>query len=90
MGTVAALLAVCELLAILWGSSTLGARANAAVGVVGLGVIGAGNMVAFGDTTGIIAIACIKIVMSRWTQLQREDLSLTVIGTLGLGGQSHS
>ena len=53
---VAALLAVGVLLGLIGGTGALGASGNALVGVVGLAVAGAGNLVALGDTANVLGV----------------------------------
>lgn len=57
MGTEAGVLAVGVLLGILSSTGTLGAGGHTAVGVVGLGVVGAGNLVAISDTAAVSRVA---------------------------------
>jgi hypothetical protein len=57
VGTETGVLAVGVLLGILSSTGTLGAGGNTAVGVIGLGVVGAGNLVAISDTAAVSGVA---------------------------------
>lgn len=53
---VAALLAVAVLLGVLGRAVALGASSDALVGVVGLAVAGAGNLVTLGDAANVLGV----------------------------------
>lgn len=61
MRVVAVLLAIGELLALFWRAVALGAGTNTAVGVVGLGRVGARDVVAFGNAAGIVAVTWLEM-----------------------------
>ena len=54
------MLTVGVLLSVRWGASTLGASGDTAVGVVGLAITGARNLVALGDAAQILGSAWIR------------------------------
>lgn len=54
---VATLLAIAVLLGVLGRAVTLGAGSDALVGIVGLAVAGAGNLVALGDAANVLGVA---------------------------------